>query len=75
MKVKMVGRDWISISNIADYCQVSMSTVRRWMDHGVLSAVTLPSGHRRVSVADFVGFLEKQKLPVPSDLLNSSRSL
>ncbi len=57
-KIKLTSRD------IAEYCQVSKSTVIAWMRSGELIAYKLPSGHNRIDVKDFKKFLTKWKMPV-----------
>jgi len=66
--IKMAGtkrpKDWITVGKIGEYCQVSTATVRRWIKNGELPAIQLPSGHFRVSIADFRDFLNRHNLPV-----------
>jgi excisionase family DNA binding protein len=47
---------------------VSRSTVRRWINDGRLTAMKLPSGHFRVSIADFKDFLKRYNMPEPKEL-------
>jgi excisionase family DNA binding protein len=53
----------LTSSNIADYCQVSKSTVLEWIKSGNLKAFRLPSGHYRVDREDFRDFLKKWNIP------------
>jgi excisionase family DNA binding protein len=48
----------IKIKDIASYCLVSKTTVRRWIESGKLRAIRLPSGHYRVTNVDYRSFLE-----------------
>jgi len=57
--------------DIANYCQVSKSTVLEWIKSGRLKAFRLPSGHYRVDKKDFREFLEKWNMPVNSWLFNN----
>ncbi len=66
---KLAGRTFITVESIAGYCMVSRSTVGRWIRDGRLSAMKLPSGHFRVTVADFCAFLKRHGMPVTDDLL------
>ena len=61
----------IKVKDIADYCMVSNITVRRWIKHGELTAIRLPSGHYRVNIVDFRKFLEKWNTPVNEDIFKS----
>lgn len=56
--VKLTSKD------IADYCQVSKSTVLEWIKSERLKAFRLPSGHYRIDRKDFKDFLEKWNMPV-----------
>ena len=39
----------IKIKDVASYCMVSKTTVRRWIESGKLRAIRLPSGHYRIN--------------------------
>lgn len=47
---------------VAGYCQVSKSTVMKWIKDGRLQAFRLPGGHYRVDEEDFKSFLERHKM-------------
>jgi excisionase family DNA binding protein len=53
----------IKISEVADYCMVSRTTVRRWIEGGKLRALTLPSGQYRIRTEDFKAFLKSCEPP------------
>ena len=57
-------RHWFIIKDVAAYCLVSEVTVRRWIKSGKLSAIRLPSGLYRISLADFRDFLERYQVYV-----------
>ena len=59
------------VKDVADYCLVSKVTIRRWIKSDKLSAVRLPSGHYRISLADFRDFLNKYDMPIKEELFNS----
>ncbi len=61
----------ITVKGVADYCLVSKVTVRRWIKSGKLSAIRLPSGHYRISVVDFRGFLGRYDIPIREELFES----
>lgn len=64
--VRLTSRD------IADYCQVSKSTVLEWIKNNHLKAFRLPSGHYRIDRMDFKEFLVKFDMPVNTWLFNES---
>lgn len=40
-------KELLSISQAARRLEVSVDTLRRWADRGLIETVVLPSGHRR----------------------------
>ena len=56
--IRLTSRD------IAEYCQVSKSTVLEWIKNGRLKAFKLPSGHYRIDKEDFKEFLERWDMPI-----------
>ena len=54
---------------------VSPSTVLGWIDRGLLPAHRTPGGHRRVERGALVRFLRDHGMPVPTQLLGTSRLL
>lgn len=60
-------------SEIAAYCDVHHRTVSRWIANGQLKGHKLPGrGNYRVQLADFLSFLQQQKMPVPQELAPGS---
>jgi excisionase family DNA binding protein len=53
----------IKIKDVASYCMVSKTTVRRWIESGKLRAIRLPSGHYRINRVDYRCFLESCDIP------------
>jgi excisionase family DNA binding protein len=68
LNLRLTSRD------IANYCQVSKSTVLEWIKSGRLKAFRLPSGHYRIDKKDFREFLEKWNMPVNNWLSNENGS-
>jgi excisionase family DNA binding protein len=64
-------RDALTSGFIASYCQVSRTTVRRWIRDGKLAGFRLPSGHYRVHNEDFRAFLERNNIPLREPLFKS----
>lgn len=58
----------LGTTEVARICHVTPPTVGRWIEDGKLPSFTTGGGHRRVWVADLVGFLREHNIPVPADL-------
>ncbi|GGW56936.1 transcriptional regulator [Alishewanella tabrizica] len=57
---------------IAEYCDVHHRTVSRWIANGQLKGHKLPGrGNYRVQLDDFLAFLQKQKMPLPTELMGA----
>ena len=61
----MSGEDHLSLGKIAKQCNVSRTTVYRWIVNGHLKAYSLPSGHYRVRPEDLGEF--RKTFSIPSD--------
>jgi excisionase family DNA binding protein len=66
MKNKNIDKIKLTPKDIAEYCQVSKSTVLKWIEDNNLEAFRLPSGHYRIERDDFKKFLIKWNIPVKS---------
>ena len=56
----------LTTGEVASYCNVSFTTVIRWIKAGRLKGYQLPGrGDRRIQVPDFLAFLRENGLPVP----------
>lgn len=65
----------ISISEMADYCQVTAETIRRWIDSGAIYANRTLGGHRRINYKDFLSFLEENNFPMERGSVAQSRRI
>ena len=61
----MADSDHLSLGRIAKMCNVSRTTVYRWIINKQLDAYTLPSGHFRVRPADLSVFCSNFGIPDP----------
>ncbi len=61
----MGAEDHLSLGKIAKQCNVSRTTVYRWIVNGHLNAYSLPSGHYRVRPEDLAEF--RQTFNIPHD--------
>ncbi len=68
MALGALGKSWLSLGKVAEYCLVSRATARRWIKAGKLTAVQLPSGHYRVNVLDLRDFLRQYNMPIRQEL-------
>jgi excisionase family DNA binding protein len=62
----MSGEEHLSLGKIAKRCNVSRTTVYRWIVNGHLKAYSLPSGHFRVRPEDLRAF--QQAFGIPDDI-------
>ena len=72
MKRKSRSSEFLSTSAAARLLDVAVGSVSKWIDNGQLKAGRTPGGHRRVLRKDLIKFLERQKLPIPKELLDSA---
>lgn len=64
----------LTTGEIAQYCGVNFRTVIRWIKRGHLKAFQLPGrGDNRVTVEDFLAFLEQHKMPIPEEFQKHTR--
>jgi excisionase family DNA binding protein len=66
----------LTTGEIADYCDVNLRTVIRWIDKGSLCGYKLPGrGNNRVRVEDFLAFLKENGMPIPEELAPKTRNI
>lgn len=63
----MLNDRFLTTGDVADYCQVSRSSVFRWIREGKLHAFTTPGGHYRVREREFRSFLARYGIPIYED--------
>lgn len=59
----------LKVGEVAKHLHVSIRTVCKWFDKGMLKGYRIPgSDHRRFDPKDVVEFAKSNQLPVPSSL-------
>lgn len=71
--MKTGTNDLLTSSEVGALLQVNPSSVKKWVDDGLLAAFRTPGGHRRIRVADLVQFLDAHQMPIPPDLLANTK--
>ncbi len=68
----------LTTGEAAMFCDVNIQTILRWCGKGIIKAHKLPGGRgdKRIKICDFIDFLNKNHLPIPSELVpNNNRIL
>ena len=63
---------YLSTGDVARYCEVNVTTVKRWIREGHLKGFQTPMGHFKVVKTDFVQFLKDNHMPVDESILGST---
>ncbi len=63
----------LTTGQIAQYCHVTHRAVLKWVSSGKLKAYRTPGNHSRVSVEDFLLFLQQYQMPIPLELKPASQ--
>jgi len=65
-------KELLTTGEVAKYCHVTHRGVLKWVESGKLKAYRTPGKHSRVSVEDFLSFLQKYNMPIPAELQSAS---
>lgn len=71
--MKIVSDQLLTSSEVGELLQVNPSSVKKWVDDGLLLAFRTPGGHRRIRAADLVTFLVHHSMPIPTDLQDAAK--
>jgi excisionase family DNA binding protein len=67
MDFEQEGHRPLTTGQVAQYCHVTHRAVLKWVASGKLKAYRTPGKHSRVSVPDFLEFLQQYHMPVPAE--------
>lgn len=68
----MLDKKYLTTGDIAEYCEVNVTTVKRWIREDHLKGFQTPMGHFKVVKNDFIEFLKENHMPVDKAVLGSS---
>jgi excisionase family DNA binding protein len=71
--VKIAPHQLLTSTEVGQLLQMNASSVKKWIDDGLIRAFRTPGGHRRIRGSDLVVFLEGQNMPVPPELTDLAR--
>jgi excisionase family DNA binding protein len=60
---------------MAQICKVSTETIRRWIDRGAVRSTKTLGGHRRITLNDFLKFLNENNIPYDRRLFAEKRRI
>jgi excisionase family DNA binding protein len=63
--VKIASDQFLTSSEVGELLQVNPSSVKKWVDDGLLVGFRTPGGHRRIRAAELVAFLVQHRMPIP----------
>lgn len=71
--MKITPHQLLTSTEVGDLLQVNASSVKKWIDDGLLHAFRTPGGHRRIRASDLMVFLDSHRMPIPPELQEISR--
>lgn len=71
--VKIQSDSLLTSSEVGHLLQVNPSSIKKWVDDGLLGAFRTPGGHRRIRAMDLVEFMFRHKMPIPTELAEAGR--
>jgi excisionase family DNA binding protein len=71
--VKIASDQLLTSSEVAELLQVNPSSIKKWVDDGLLVAFRTPGGHRRIRATDLVTFLVQHSMPISPELQDAAK--
>lgn len=71
--MKNVDDQLLTSSEVGKLLQMNASSVKKWVDDGLLAAFRTPGGHRRIRPTDLIRFLDAHAMPIPRSLQEEAR--
>lgn len=59
---------YLTSHEAAGMIQVNPSSINKWVKEKKISCYKTPGGHRRIQVAEFISFLQRYQMPIPTKL-------
>ena len=66
-----MDKKYLSTGDVAGYCEVNVTTVKRWIREGHLKGFQTPMGHFKIIRSDFISFLKENHMPVDESILGA----
>ena len=66
--MKIAPHKLFTSTEVGELLQMNASSVKKWIDDGLIRAFRTPGGHRRIRGSDLILFLDAQNMPVPPEL-------
>lgn len=66
-----MDKKYLSTGDIAGYCEVNVTTVKRWIREGHLKGFQTPMGHFKIIRSDFISFLKENHMPIDESILGT----
>ncbi len=63
----------LTSSQVGALLQVNPSSIKNWVNDGLIAAFRTPGGHRRIRATDLVAFLDSHQMPIPRRLTGLCR--
>lgn len=65
--------DLLTSTQVGDLLQMNASSIKKWVNDGLIQAFRTPGGHRRIRASDLILFLRNHNMPVPRVLEDVGR--
>lgn len=66
-------KEFLTTRNVAEYCDVTIHAVNKWVNAGKLKAYQTPGNHKKISEEEFIRFLQQYNMVIPEDFVSKMR--